>query len=423
MAHIGIVCPAANGHLNPMTTLGHELSSRGHRVSLLSVPDAEEKAESSGIEFLSVGEKHYPMGTLKAEMEAIGRLAGFAAVRRTLNLFHKITEIILEELPKVVKENSCDFLLIDQSSFGGPEVAQHLGIPYISVACALLFNREPDVPPINTHWGYSPTTWGRFRNAAGFQTLELISRNLRRSIEAYQRRWNLPKVKIYDEMFSKLAQISQQPIEFEFPRKQLPECFHFTGPLANPNCRPESDFPFDKLDGRPLVYASLGTIQNQIFDAYHKIAEACENLDVQLVIALGGGSAPEQLGKPAGKPIVVGYAPQLQLLERAALTITHAGMNTTLESLKHGVPMVAIPITNDQPGVGARINWTETGKVLYFNQLSAKKLQQAVEEVLSNPAYKRHAKKMSEAIQRAGGTRRAADIVEQAVVSGQMVLS
>jgi UDP:flavonoid glycosyltransferase YjiC (YdhE family) len=36
-----------------------------------------------------------------------------------------------------------------------------------------------------------------------------------------------------------------------------------------------------------------------------------------------------------------------KLLKRAALCITHAGLNTTLESLAHGVPMVAIPIAYD----------------------------------------------------------------------------
>jgi UDP:flavonoid glycosyltransferase YjiC (YdhE family) len=56
-----------------------------------------------------------------------------------------------------------------------------------------------------------------------------------------------------------------------------------------------------------------------------------------------------------GAPFVVPFAPQLELLRRAAITITHAGLNTALESLAQGVPMVAIPITNDQPGVASRL--------------------------------------------------------------------
>src|SRR6266853_6737775 len=53
---------------------------------------------------------------------------------------------------------------------------------------------------------------------------------------------------------------------------------------------------------------------------------------------------------------------RLSLLKRAALCITHAGLNTSLESLAQGVPMVAIPVTNDQPGVAARIAYTKTGE-------------------------------------------------------------
>ncbi|MFZ0710133.1 MAG: glycosyltransferase, partial [Terrimicrobiaceae bacterium] len=65
----------------------------------------------------------------------------------------------------------------------------------------------------------------------------------------------------------------------------------------------------------------------------------------------------------AGSPIVVPFAPQLELLRRAALTITHAGLNTALESLNQGVPMVAIPIPNDQPEVASRLEWLGGAKV------------------------------------------------------------
>jgi zeaxanthin glucosyltransferase len=83
----------------------------------------------------------------------------------------------------------------------------------------------------------------------------------------------------------------------------------------------------------------MGTIQNRLLEVFSTIASACEGLDAQLVIDLGGGAAPESLPKLPGNPIVVGYAPQLELLQKATLTITHAGMNTTLESLINGVPM------------------------------------------------------------------------------------
>ena len=171
-----------------------------------------------------------------------------------------------------------------------------------------------------------------------------------------------------NQNYSSLAQICQQPAEFEFPRQVLPDCFHFTGSFSNPQSRESVPFPYERLTGQPLVYASLGTVQNRLLWIFEAIAEACQDLDVQLVIALGGGASSDSLPELSGKAIAVGYAPQLELLPKAALTITHAGMNTTLESLSNGVPMVAIPITNDQPGVAARIAWTGTGEVIPLEQ-------------------------------------------------------
>ena len=46
------------------------------------------------------------------------------------------------------------------------------------------------------------------------------------------------------------------------------------------------------------------------------------------MMSTGGGIEPERLGNPPGQPIVVRYAPQLDLLQRASAVITHAGLNT-----------------------------------------------------------------------------------------------
>ena len=172
-----------------------------------------------------------------------------------------------------------------------------------------------------------------------------------------------------------------------------------------------------------MIYASLGTIQNQLLGAFKTIAAACEGLGVQLVIALGGGSNPEDLPALPGNPLVVGFAPQLELLQRATLTITHAGLNTALESLANGVPMVAIPIANDQPGVATRIAWTGTGEVVPLKHLTVGKLRTAVKKVLREESYKENAVRMQKAIAASGGVKRAADIVEQVIETGGPVLN
>ena len=48
MAHIGIICVPATGHLNTLLPLGCELKQRGHQVTLIGVLDAKEKTEAAG---------------------------------------------------------------------------------------------------------------------------------------------------------------------------------------------------------------------------------------------------------------------------------------------------------------------------------------------------------------------------------------
>jgi MGT family glycosyltransferase len=167
----------------------------------------------------------------------------------------------------------------------------------------------------------------------------------------------------------------------------------------------------------------LGSILGYKQEIFRYIAQACVGLDAQLVISLGGALDPEALPKFPGEPLVVKYAPQLELLKKASLTITHAGMNTTLECLSNAVPIVAIPIANDGPGVAARVAWAGAGEVVPLNKLSVPKLREGIQRVLTQESYKQNALRLQEAIRRAGGVSRAADIVEQVVSTGKPVLS
>jgi zeaxanthin glucosyltransferase len=160
-----------------------------------------------------------------------------------------------------------------------------------------------------------------------------------------------------------------------------------------------------------MIFVSMGTLQNGIKEIYRVIAETCAEFPVQTVISLGGGLPPENLGELPGNPIVVSYAPQLALLSRAALTIFHGGLNTALESLAHGVPMIAIPVAFDQPGVGARLLWTGTGKAIPVHKLNSCRLRVAIAEVLGTGRYRAQAKSMQRQIASIRGLERAAKLV------------
>ena len=422
MAHIGIICVPATGHLNTMTPLGYELKQRGHQVTLIGTLDAKEKTEAAGLDFQSYAEQDCPLGFTPASLIKLGELSGLDALRYSIELFQKGVITMMHEGLEVIRNAKVDLLLIDQASFGGSSVAEFLEIPFITVTSALMLNREDSVPPCNFGWAYSPSLLARLRNKLGYKLLDKLIKNLTQTISEQRKALNLPPFTHANDAYSKIAQLCRQPEEFEYPRQNLPDCFHFTGSFHNPLSRANISFPYEKLNGKPLIYASMGTIQNQLLGIFSQIAEACQDLDAQLIISLGGSAEPDSLPAFKGTPIVVKYAPQLEILQKAQLTITHAGLNTTLESLSYGVPMVAIPIANDQPGVAARIAWTKTGMVIPVKKLTVPKLQNAVQTVLSQPKYRENAQKMQTAMQSSGGVRQAANIIEQAIATGKPVL-
>ncbi|MEH1866517.1 MAG: glycosyltransferase [Nostoc sp.] len=423
MTHFGMICPASTGHLNTMLPLGKELQNRGHQVTLFAFSDAQPKTLAAGLEFRAIGESQFPSGEMSESLAKLGKLSGLAALKYTVNLLKEGADVMLRDAPPAIKEAGVEALLVDQVMPEGGSVADFLGLPFITVCSAVVLNREESVPPFITNWSYNQAWWAQLRNKVGYKLLDRIGKPIREVIADYRREWKLPPHFSANENYSLLAQISQQPAQLEFPRQDLPQCFHFTGPYHSPTGREVPDFPYEKLTGQPLIYASMGTVQNRLLGVFKSIAEACNGLDAQLVISLGGSATPEALGSLAGNPLVVGYAPQLELLQKATLTITHAGMNTTLESLNKGVPMVAIPVANDQPGVATRVAWAGAGEAIPLSRVNVPKLRTAIQKVLTEDSYKQNAVRLQEAIQKAGGVSRAIDIVEQVVATGKPVLA
>ncbi len=423
MTHYGLICPASTGHWNTMLPLGKELQQRGHRVTLIGVPDAQPKAQAAGLEFQVMGETECPPGSTAEALAKLGELSGQEALKYTIKLFKEQINIKLRDIPKIVKDAGIEALLIDQTFAEGGTIAEICGMPFITICSAVVLNREPSVPPFMTNWNYNPTWWGILRNKLGYKLLNKATQPITELIDKYRQENNLPAYSEVNSRYSPLAQISQQPEELEFPRKELPQWFHFTGPYHNSTGREIPDFPFDKLTGQPLIYASLGTLQNRLLPVFQTIAEACKDLDAQLVISLGGSADPQVLQRLPGNPLVVRYAPQLQLLEKANLTITHAGLNTTLECLTNGVPMVAIPIANDQPGVASRIVWSGCGEAIPVKKVNVNNLRTAIKKVLTEDSYKKNALRLQAAIQKSGGVKQAADIIEQAISTGKPVFS
>jgi len=417
--HFGLACPELSGHLNPMTTLGRELARRGHRVTLVARPDGEAKAVAAGLGFAAIGAAEFPRGAIAAQAVALGGMTAGKALRYTIDMMRLAAEVTLRDMPAVIRAHGIEGLLVDQVNPAAGTVAEIAGLPFVKVANALALNRDPACPPAVLPWRYRPGPLGRLRNAAGNWFLHRVTAPVRDAINAHRVRHGLAP-RLREEAPAFLAEIAQQPAFFDFPRARPEPRLHFTGPW---HAARGSDvaFPWERLDGRPLVYASLGTLQNRLVDMFTTIAAAIAPLDVQLVISLGAADqdAPSLAARCVGNPIVVPVAPQLQLLDRATVAITHAGLNTALEALARGVPMVAIPITNDQPGVARRLEWLGVAEVVLPRQATAERLRRAVARLLDDPGYRTRARARAAEIARLDGVSRAADIVEQAFRTGR----
>jgi zeaxanthin glucosyltransferase len=426
MMHIGVICPPAIGHLNPMCALAHELIRRGNNVTFFALPDVAALLDSSGLSCRIFGEAEFPRGSLGTFARRQGQLTGLAGLRFTRNFLHMLMQAAFRYLPGQIKGAGLDGLVIDQVSAGGGTIADYCGLPFVTVCNALPLNREDGVPPFFTLWQHGDTVAARFRNRlANYMYIQLLRPSFN-AVQIQRVAWGLPPYSNWQDNRG-LSVICQLPAEFDFPRKELPDNFHYVGPLQNPlrgesinyKCPP---FPFERLSGKPLIYASLGTLQNKIWDTFHKIAAACDGLDAQLVISLGD---PESSGPSTdlpGAPIVVPFAPHQQLIDRAALVITHAGLNTTMGALSSGVPMIAIPITNEQPGIAVRMARTGAGEMLPVSKLTTARLRKLITRVLATESYRNHALRMKEAIRGAGGITRAADIVLKAMTTKKPVL-
>lgn len=415
MSHFGIVSPPVLGHLRPLAALGRELIRRGHFVTVFQMPDRREFVERAGLTWRPVGESDHPKGSLPVSLATLGRLRGLPALRFTIEAIRRTTDMFCRDLPGAVESAGVDALIVDQTELAGGTVAEALGIPFVNISCALTLNREPSVPPPFTGWKGRSGWFASMRNLAGYWFYDRLTAPIVDVVGQYRRAWGLPRHSSPDEAYSRLAQISQLVPELDFPRRRLPTNFVYAGPLTD--CHGDNDYPFHEgdLDGRPLVYASLGTLQGNNVSLFGSIAEAATEFGVQLVIAHGGGLTAAQAAALPGRPLVYPFVSQAKYLSRASLAVTHGGMNTVIEATAAGVPMVVVPITFDQPAIAERVRRSGAGLVLRPHQISASRLRSAMARILQQVTFRDAARRLSVSCREAGGVSRAAGVIERAV--------
>jgi zeaxanthin glucosyltransferase len=401
---IGFICLNLPGHVNPMTALARQLRTRGHEVVFLYLPSA------NGLPCIPADESD----EVNAKRPAVSKLTGWEALQFYCGVLTNETEKILESLPRMVKKAEIDALVIDPIQFFVELGAMKLGVPYVSVAVALYVDYSGGTPLATYGWPHETTPEAWVRNRQGVAEFVRLVHNERTKAYANEAGikldWDAPT-----GVLSDLAYITQVPKEFDFENPLLPPHFYHTGPFYDADARPKIEFPWERLTGEPLIYASMGTILNGQPEVFRTIvAGVARHKGTQLVLSIGDQLDPKEIGTVPDNAIIVKKAPQLDVLKRASICITHAGLNTTLESLACGVPQVAIPITFDQPGIAARIAAKKTGVTTQLDQLTPDHLSTLLDEVRNNSVYRENAKKLQDAMVKTNGLRKAADIIERA---------
>ncbi len=404
---LGFICLNVPGHLNPMTALARQLQARGHDVVFLYSSGA------AGLPFVPGPEKE-PFSERRPE---VSKMQGDDALEFSCHLVLDQTETILESLPAMVEANNVDALVLDTVQFYAELGAMQLDLPYIHVSGALHFDYTGYTPLSLYGWPHQATPQALARNREGIKNFAQLLGRGNAGVRAHAKSAGL-KIDWEDpgSTLSPLASITQTPRAFDFENSHWPPQFHHTGPFHDGKGRDNVDFPWERLTGEPLIYASMGTLLNGRLDVFRTfVAALAKHKDLQLVLSVGDHVDPRQIGPVPSNAIIVKRAPQLELLKQASVCITHAGLNTVLESLTQGVPQVAIPVTFDQPGVAARIADKKTGVVTSLDKLTADHLLTLLNEVINNPIYRDNARKLQTAIAKTNGLSVAADLVEDSL--------
>lgn len=409
--HFGVLAAGGTGHLNPFLALAQELTARRHRVTFFGSPKGEPLVRQAGFNFVSLATSS---GNRRVLAGRLGLRAEIAWLRSRVQTMRADIAMYLAETPRAVAAAGVNVLLVDEIAVAGPTVAQMLNVPWIIVSTS-----------IPHRFGWSSISWltGYRSSASAISWLQSIflelsvfrmSGPVRRAVDAFRADSGFGPTREIHQDYPCLVHIAQLPRCLDFPRRTIAGDFCYAGPFVN-RARPSEAFPWERLDGRPLIYASVGTTSHAQPALLRMIAEACSTLDAQLVMSLGNRFAPDELADLPGNPVVVRYAPQLDVLERADVVITHAGLNTALEALAAGKPMVAIPLAFDQPAVAARLRQLGVAETLPVMRLSPERIRSAVQRVLLQRSHAQAAEQMQSALCALNGASRAATAMEQAL--------
>ncbi|MFG2755740.1 macrolide family glycosyltransferase [Streptomyces wuyuanensis] len=387
MSTIAFLNIAMHGRVNPTLPVVAELVRRGHSVTYHTSPAFREEIEAAGATVCLYPGGDQPLPDPPTPLTLIEGLAGTAV---------RLLPAVLDDLRRVRPQ----LIVHDSACPWGAVAARELGVPAASSFTTFAFNRH--VP--------SPTrgSWDLFAAAAARPG---SLRGYARSRRTLRRRYDTGGLPVFD-----MGGI-RQPLNLVYTSRLFQpgvegfdRSYQFVGPSIG--ARPaDPSFPADGLRG-PVLYASLGTVFNADPRLLRTFATALAPLGGTVIVSTGQ-TDPAALGPLPANVVARRFVPQPEVLARAALFVTHGGMNSVNEAMYAGVPMLVVPQGADQPMVARRVEELGAGLSVRTQDVSVESVRALAGRLLHRPRFRAAAAGLRVAQREAGGYRRAADELER----------
>ncbi|MCX4565092.1 macrolide family glycosyltransferase [Streptomyces albogriseolus] len=386
MSTVAFVNVALRGHINPTLPVVAELVRRGHTVTYHTTAAFEPDVAAAGATV-----HRYP-----------GDGPPLAGPPTPVTLLEQLARTALETLPAVLadlRRARPDVVVHGAACPWGPVTAAELGVPAVSLFTTMAFGRR--VPsPARASWTLLAEAVTRPRSLLGYVRARLL-------LARRHRTRGLPLVDLVN---------ARQPLNLVFTSRAFqPEAasfdrtYRFVGPSVG--ARPhDPSFPFGLLRP-PVLYVSLGTVFDAGPSALRAFAAALAPLGGTVVVATGH-TDPAALGALPDNVLARRFVPQPELLERAALFVTHGGMNSVNEALYAGVPVLVVPQGADQPQVARRVTELGAGLTVRPEAATEAAVHALARRLLTEPRFREAAGALRTAQRQAGGHLRAADEIE-----------
>jgi MGT family glycosyltransferase len=406
MSKIVFITPPAQGHINPVLPVMQELVRRGEQVICYNNEEFRPQIEKTGVDF-----RAYPTTILTAK--AISEALATGNLAKPHLLMIQATESLTPFLVHALAQEHCDLAIFDSLAIWGKIASKSLSLKAAATISHFVF----DLPSMNLSFREYLTMMGHF-----FSQLPSLLRERRQLIKRFGKAYPLeqPLFPMRDKLNIVFTGRELQP-----QASIIDDSFHFVGPSINPQLRAQ-DFPFEALKQTLIIYLSLGTVHTNT-GFYRTCFQAFAEYPAQFVLAVGNYTNIDELGTIPPNFIVRPFVPQLEILQRAAVFITHGGINSVHEGLYYGTPLILIPHQFEQLLNARCVTAREAGLIIddqiRSRQVTAEKLRQSLQEVLDNPHYAENAKRIQKGLQETGGFQQAADTIQSYLAESPPVLA